>query len=422
MDTRITASGPAALVVVLATLGCGNTTGPNDFEFTPGPLGAVTLEAGEAIRIRMLLSVTVAPSLGAVARQGAEFAAGDMGPVRGRRVDLGDPIDTSCSPEGGRAGALGIVADPQVAGVVGTSCSAAAVAAAPVISDAGLVMISPSNTSPRLTSDLAGNAAADHHAGYFRVSSNDLHQARALSDFVYNRLELRRVATVHDGDPYTSALVRAFTDAFSSVGGEIPAEAEIEKGDTEMTDVLREFAAASPDAIFFPLFVTEGTAFAAQARAFEGLEGTTLISAAALLVSAFLEMPESEGIYFAGPESDFRSNVNELAGRNGAQVLAAYEARHGGPPPSPYWAHAYDATAILISAIDSVAVEEGDRLFIDRTALRERVGETGVHGLVGAVSCDEFGDCGTGRMNIYHHTDAAVADVSQLPVAYVYSP
>ena len=421
MATRITASGPA-LVAVLATLGCGSTTGPDDPEFTPGPLGAVTLEAGEAVRVRMLVSVTVAPTLGAVARHGAEFAAEDRDTVRGRLVDLGDPVDTACSPEGGRAGALGIVADPRVAGVVGTSCSAAAVAAAPVISDAGLVMIAPSNTSPRLTSDLAGNAGSDHHAGYFRVSSNDLHQARALSDFVYNQLELRRIATVHDGDPYTSALVEAFADAFSGFGGEISAETEIDKGDTDMTDVLAEFAAAGPDAIFFPLFVTEGTAFAAQARTFEGLEGTTLISAAALLVSAFLEMPESEGIYFAGPDSDFRSNVNELTGRSGAQVLAAYEARHGGPPPSPYWAHTYDATSILISAIESVAVEEGDRLFIDRAALRERVRATTVDGLVGPVSCDEFGDCGTGRMNIYHHTDASVTDVSQLPVVYMYSP
>ena len=143
----------------------------------------------------MLLSVSVAPTLGAVSRQGAEFAAGDFGPVHGREVELGDPVDTSCSPEGGRAGAHGIVADPQVAGVVGTNCSAAAVAASPVITDAGLVMISPSNTSPRLTSDLAGNANADHHAGYLRVSSNDLHQARALSDFVYKQLGLRGVAT-----------------------------------------------------------------------------------------------------------------------------------------------------------------------------------------------------------------------------------
>ena len=411
-----------ALVAVLATPGCTETTTPTPPDFEPGPLGAVTLEADEAVRIRMLLSVTVAPTLGAVSWQGAEFAAEDMGPVRGRRVWLGDPVDTSCSPQGGRGGALGIVGDPQVAGVIGTNCSAAAVAASPVISDAGLVMISPSNTSPHLTSDLAGNANPDYHPGYHRVSSNDLHQARALSDFVYNELELRSVATVHDGDPYTSALVEAFADAFSVLGGEVPVQAEIAKGETDMTEVLTEFAAAGPDAIFFPLFVIEGTAFAAQARAFDGLEGTTLISAAALLVSSFLGTPQSEGMYFAGPEADFSSNVNELTGRSGQQVLDAFESRHGGFPQSPYWAHAYDATTMLLSAIESVAVEVGDRLYIDRARLREAVGATDIGGLVGRVSCDEFGDCGTGRMNIYHHTDTSITDPSRLRVVYVYSP
>ena len=312
--------------------------------------------------------------------------------------------------------------DPQVVGIIGTNCSAAAVAASPIVSHAGRVMISPSNTSPRLTSDLAGNPDADYHAGYFRVSSNDLHQARALSDFVFNQLELGRVATLHDGDPYTSALVAAFADAFAALGGEVPVQAEVEKGETDMADVLVEFAAASPDAIFFPLFVTEGSAFAAQARAFDGLEETTLISAAALLVSAFLETPQSEGIYFAGPESDFGSNVNERTGRSGRQVLAAFDARHGGFPGSPYWAHTYDATAMLLAAIESVAVEDGDRLHIDRAALREQVGATAMSGIVGTVSCDAFGDCGTGRMNIYHHTDTSVTDVAQLPVVYVYSP
>ena len=139
-------------------------------------------------------------------------------------------------------------------------------------------------------------------------------------------------------------------------------------------------------------------------------------------ISAFLETPPSEGIYFAGPESDFRSNVNEVTGRSGKQVLAAFETRHGGFPGSPYWAHTYDTTAILLSAIEAVAVEDGDRLHIDRAALRKQVGATAMSGLVGTLSCDRFGDCGTGRMNIYHHTDRSVTDVSKLPVVYVYSP
>lgn len=420
----------AALIAVLAVSACKESPvvpppppqPPTPPPFQAGPLGAVTVEPGEAVQIRTLLSIRVAPTLGAVARRGAEFAVEDMGTVKGRQIELGEPVDTSCSPEGGRAGALGIAGDPRVAGIVGTNCSAAAVAASPVVSEAGLVMISPSNTSPRLTSDLAGNASPDYYPGYFRVSSNDLHQARALSDFVYNELGLRSVATVHDGDAYTTALVAAFADAFGEFGGEVPVRAAIDKGATDMTDVLAEFAAASPDAIFFPLFVNEGTAFAAQARAFDGLEGTTLISAAALLVSAFLETPQSEGMYFAGPEADFGSNANEVTGRTGQQVLQAFDSRYGGAPGSPYWAHSYDATTVLVSAIGAVAVEVGDTMYIDRARLRDAVGATNIRGLIGTVSCDAFGDCGTGRMNIYHHTDTGVTDIARVPVVYVYNP
>lgn len=409
----------AALAAVL-TASCDGSTGPSSFE--PGPLGTVTITRGESVRIRSLLSMTGAPSLGIAARRGAELAVGDVGTVRGRTVDLGDALDSMCSPEGGQAGAREIVADPRIVGVIGTSCSAAAVAASPVISQAGSVMIAPSTTSPLLTSDLAGNPNPHHHSGYFRVANNDLYQARAVADFAYGQLGLRRIATLHDGDPYTTALVDAFGDAFRSVGGEVPAAAGIAKGQTDMTSVLAEFAAAGPDGIFFPLFRPEGSPFAAQARAFDGLEGVTLISGAALLVSEFLAEPQSEGIYFAGPESDYRGNVNAVTGKSAETVVAAYEASYGEHPTTPYWALAYDATTLLLDAVGAVAVEEGGRLYIDRAALRARIGAAGIEGLIGTISCDAFGDCGTGSQLIYHHTDSSVTDVERLPVVYRFTP
>ena len=398
---------------------CDGSTGPSSFE--PGPLGTVTLQRGEAVRIRSLLSMT-GSSLGETARRGVELAVRDVASIRGRNVQLGDPIDSMCSPEGGGAGARQIVADPQVVGVIGTSCSAAAVAASPVISEAGFVMIAPSTTSPLLTSDLAGNPNPDYHPGYYRVANNDLYQARAVSDFAYNELGLRRIATVHDGDPYTTALVNAFGDAFQALGGEVPVAAGIRKGAADMTAVLAEFAVAGADGIFFPLFRAEGSPFAAQARVFDGLEGVTLISGAALLVSDFLATPQSEGIYFAGPESDYRTNINEVTGKSAETVLATHEATYGEHPQSPYWALAYDATTFLLSAVRSVAVEEGGRLYIDRAALRAWIGTADLQGLIGTISCDDFGDCGTGRQNIYHHTDSGITDVQRLPVVYRFVP
>jgi branched-chain amino acid transport system substrate-binding protein len=217
--------------------------------------------------------------------------------------------------------------------------------------------------------------------------------------------------------------VSAFSDAFRALGGEIAETAGIEKGDTDMTPVLVKFAAAGPDGIFFPLFDREGSPFALQAREFDGLEGVTLITGAAMLVSEFLGTPQSEGIYFAGPESDHGSNVNVATGKNEDEVLAAFEATYGGSPVSPYWAHAYDATTLLLSAIESVAVKEGGKLYIDRAELREAIGATaGFQGLLGVLSCDDFGDCGTGRINIYHHTDSSITDAAQLPVVYRFAP
>lgn len=381
------------------------------------------LGAGEAVQIRSLLSITGASSLGAALRHGIELAVRDFGDIHGRSIELGESMDSMCSPDGGRAGAEQISADPQVIGVIGTSCSAAAVAASPVISEAGLVMISPSNTSPLLTSDLAGNANPNYHPGYFRTSNNDLYQANAVADFAYNELGLRRMVAVDDGDPYTTALVSAFGNAFGTLGGEIAVTARIDKGDTDMTEVLAEFAAAEPDGIFFPLFEAEGTPFAEQARAFDSLEDATLITGAALLVSEFLGTPQSEGMYFAGPESDHGANVNAATGKNADEILTAYEATYGESPTSPYWAHAYDATTVLLSTIKSVAVEQDGKLYINRAALRTALGAmTGFQGLIGPLACDDFGDCGTGRVNIYHHTNTSITDTAQLPVVYQFTP
>ena len=415
------------LVPVLFVLVAANVLGSPAAETAgeptaPQSLGTVEVGAGEAVQIRSLLSLTGASSLGASLRNGIELAVRDYGDLHGHAIELGAALDSGCAPETGRESARRIAADARVVGVIGTSCSAAAVAVSPLLSAAGLVMVAPSNTSPVLTSDLAGNPGSDHHPGYFRVSNNDLYGAVAVADFAYGQLGLRRMASVHDGDPYTTALVSAFGAAFRDRGGEVVASAGIDKGDTDLTAVLSEFAAAGPDGLFFPLFVAEGSAFAQQARTFDGLEGATLITGAAMLVSNFLAEPHSEGIYFAGPESSHGASVNVATGKDAAAVLAEFQATYGAPT-SPYWAFAYDAATLLLTAIEAAAVAEHGKLTVDRAALRAALTATqNFQGLTGLLSCDAFGDCGTGRINIYHHRDSRTTDAAQIPVVYRFSP
>lgn len=393
---------------------------PVDYESSP--LGTVVVGGGEEIQIRALGTLTRAGALGVPSQRGVALAVVDYGPIKGHGVSMGAGIDSLCSAEGGAAAAETALGDGRVVGVVGTSCSVAAAAASPILSEAGLVMVAPSTTSPSLTSDLRGNAGSNYHAGYHRVASNDLYQAEAVADFVYNELGLRKMAAVHDGDPYTSGLTAAFRAAFEELGGTV-AVAMVNKGDTDMIPVLTEIAAASPEGLFLPIFPEEAGPILRQSGEVEGLAGLARIGGGGLLVSGFLALPESEGFYFAGPTLDFGGNVNGATGRSGDELNAAYEERYGEHSTSAYLAHAYDATTILLRAIEEAAVVVGDALYIDRAKLREALGGTsGFSGIIGTISCDEFGDCGTGRVQISLHTDSTMTDVEGLPVVYRYAP
>ena len=82
-----------------------------------------------------------------------------------------------------------------------------------------------------------------------------------------------------------------------------------------------------------------------------------------------------------------------MTGKNVSALSAEYQAA----TDANFFFHSYDATTLLLSAIESVAVEVGGKLHIDRDDLREEIGATtDFQGIIGTLSCDEFGDCGTG--------------------------
>ena len=386
--------------------------------FAAGPLGEVEVKRGEPIEIRALLSESVVTAISPLIGTAIELAIEDFGPIHGHPVSI-ETLDEKCSGEGGRAAAEVVAADARVVGVIGTLCSGAAVEASPILSTAGLSMISPANTSPRLTSDLAGNVGPDHHEGYYRVTDNDLIEASVVAHFSYSQLGLRTMGTVHDGDAYTSAIANAFALEFRAHGGDVPVIAQIEKGQTDMAAVLASFEAAAPDGVFVPLFPAEAMPLFQQAARSDGLGGVTTIGGAATLTTAILAMPETGGLYFTAPDPGDSGNTNQATGKSAADVLAAFEAAFGGPPTSSYWAQGYDATTLLLAAIEQVAVVDGDTLSIDRAALRVALGgTTDFQGILGTLTCDDFGDCGIGRRVIRLHEDSGVTDPSLLPIVY----
>lgn len=405
----------AAAALVAAACGSDDSSG-----FEAGPLGAVEVGPGEDIQIRSMLTVVVEGAFGLPAQRAVELAVEDYGPVAGRAVGL-ESLADGCSEEGGRAAALAVADDPQVVGVIGTSCSNAATQAGPIIDEAGMVMLSPSGTSPFLTSDLRGNAAASYSPGFYRTANNDLYGALVVARFAYNELGLRQMAVIHDGGPYTSGMAEAFAADFEDLGGGTTTYT-VSKGDTDMTGVLNEISVTDAEGVFFPLFITEATLVILQAAHIDELADVVMIGGSAILEPELLEIPEVVGMYFESPEVDQGDHVNEATGKSVEEVFAVYEARYGESPVAVYGLpQAYDATAMLLRAVEEVAVVDGDTVYIDRARLREALTAVeGFTGLIGTISCDDFGDCSPGRPNVVRHTTPGVTDITELPIVYRY--
>lgn len=397
-----------ALLFTLALSACGGGAPECEDE-----IGCVTIAPDEPIRIAYMLTISGATAfLGEDSRGGIEIAIDDRG---GTLLD--HPIqltgeDTGCSAEGGQTAAQKIAADTQIVGIIGTSCSSEATAGLPAISEAGMVMISPSNTAPALT-----DANGTWQPGYYRTAHNDLFQGRVAADYAYNELGARTAATIHDGSPYADGLQGVFASRFQELGGTITFQGAVNVGDTDMRPILTSVGADSPDVLYFPIFEPEGNFIAAQSTEIAGLEDTALFGADGLLSESFPSGtgPAAVGMYLSGPY---------VEGDAYQQLLDKWDAKFGGSPPSGFHAHAYDATNILLDAIEEVAVVGDDgTVLVPRQALRDAITATaGFAGVTGTLTCNETGDCATGEaLGIYEITDAEVSG-GNWPPAAVWTP
>jgi branched-chain amino acid transport system substrate-binding protein len=406
----------AALSLVAAACGEEEDGGGGDGGFTPGPLGAVTVESGAPIQIAVFESLSGdTASLGEDQVRGVEIAINDKGgELLGHPVEIVE-LDDGCAAEQGTTGAQRIVADPQIVGVIGTSCSGAAVPAMEILSEEGYTMISGSNTSPVLTS-IAGEEAEAHLPGYYRVAHNDEVQGAAAAEFVYSELDITKAATIHDGDPYTEGLATAFGASYQELGGEVVLATSVGVDQKDMKPVLTEVAAADAELVYFPIFQPAADFIAAQAKEVAGLDAAVLMGADGLLSDTYVVLPQTEGMYFSGPQTPTGSDYEEF--------VAKYEEEFGEKPIQAFHAHAYDATNVLFAAIEEVAVDEGGTLQIDRQALRDAVGATsGFAGLTGTLTCDEFGDCADPAIDVVQNTDEAeTIDQVRANVLFTFQP
>jgi len=373
------------LVVFISLVAAACGPAEQAFECTD-PIGCVDIAPGDPIRIGYAL-VIAGPneSLGIDSRNGVEIALEDAGwELLGHPIELVGE-DSMCSAEGGQTAATKLVSDPTLLGIIGTNCSSAGEPASRIVSEAGMVLISPSNTAPSLTDpDVAWNP------GYLRTCHNDKIQGAAMAHFVYEELGLRTAATIHDGSPYADQLQQVFADTFTELGGTITYQGAVNVGDTDMGPILTTIAADEPEFIYYPIFIPEGAQITRQAKEIAGLENTVLAGADGMYSPDFIEAAgeASEGMYISGPNLAFENPLYD-------HFLEVHMEKYGYEPMSVFHAHAYDGATMLLAAIEQVAVQDEDgTLHIGRQALRDALYSTcDFEGITGNLCCNEYGDC-----------------------------
>jgi branched-chain amino acid transport system substrate-binding protein len=353
-------------------------------------IGCATVKSGEPVKIGVIqtLSGKVEPS-GHRYLRSTEIAVDDhKGELLGHKIAI-QAEDGQCTREGGTTAGLKIAADPQIIGVVGTTCSGEARGAMPALSDAGMVMISGSNSAASLTS-IGGEKGEDWHPGYLRTAHNDADQGKAAAVFAYRQLGIHKVATIDDGDPYTKGLARVFRESFAELGGEVAFVGAINKGDTDMVPVLTSVHESGAELLFLALFEPEGDLVMQQKAKDASLSSVKAMSSDGLMLGTFLQTvgTDSIGMYFVGPA--------KASGANYDAFVARYEDKYGEQLTTNFHAQTYDAANMLLTAIEKLAVKGSDgTLYIGRKALRDALYATkDFPGLTGKLSCNQFGDCG----------------------------
>ncbi|WP_353114284.1 ABC transporter substrate-binding protein [Microbacterium sp.] len=104
---------------------------------------------------------------------------------------------------------------------------------------AGIVTVSPSNTS----ADFTGI-----NPMYFRTAPSDNLQGEVLANQI-SEDGYKTLGIIYQNDPYGSGLAKAIKTTFEEAGGKVVAEASYNQGDGQYNAQVSQIAAAKPDAV-----------------------------------------------------------------------------------------------------------------------------------------------------------------------------
>ena len=344
------------------------------FLFALLPLAGAAAPAGAPVKLGLFMSITGRDaSFGEAALRGARLAIDDLnaaGGILGRPVELVVEDNRSLPGESATA-AKKLISRDKVIALIGECASSRTLEAAPVAQQAGVPLITPASTSPRVTE--AGDCV-------FRMCFADPFQGEVLADYAWKNLGLRRAALLVDaGAPYSVGLAEVFSRAFIALGGEVVASQKYSGGDKDLRAQLTTIRSAHPDALFLPGYYVEAGLAAQQAREL-GLKAT-LLGGDGFEAPQLLEIGGAalNGTYYS---THYSAESSSPASR---RFVGAYRSRHGSAPVG-LAALTYDSIQLVADAVARAGT-------IERTALRRALAATrDFPGVTGRTTIDAHRD------------------------------
>lgn len=330
-----------------------------------------TTASAQDIKIGVILGFTgpiesLTPGMAASAELAMKEAS-DSGVLLGGKRVIPIRADSTCvDAAAATAAAERLITSDRVVAIMGADCSGVTTAIANNVAvPNGVVMISPSATSPALST-------IDDNGFFHRTAPSDARQGQVLAQVLKDR-GIRQVAVTYTNNDYGKGLSESFATAFTAAGGSIPISAAHEDGKADYSAEVGALSASGAEHLVVFGYVDQGGKGIIQASldsdAFssfilaDGMIGDSLIKA-------------------IGP--DLNGTIGTLPGGagDGATRFLDHAKAHGVDGDGPFRGESYDAAALIVLAMQAAGSA-------DRAAIRDKMLEVanapGIPVLVGEL-------------------------------------
>ncbi len=308
-----------------------------------------------AVKVGILLGFTgpiesLTPPMAAAAELALAEVSESGAFLGGKSIEAVRGDSTCVDAAGATAAAERLVTSDNVAAIMGADCSGVTIAVTNNVAvPNGLVMISPSATSPALTT-------IDDKGNFFRVVPSDARQGQVLAEILKGK-GVSSIAVTYTNNDYGKGLAESFGDAFASSGGKVEISAAHEDGKADYSAEVAALAASGAEHLMIFGYVDQGgkgiMQTALDTGAFDSFFGSDGMVGDSLIQNLG-EGAEGMTTTLPGGESEGGSMFQDLAKAKGIEGSG------------PFIPEAYDAGAIIALSMQAAGSA-------DRAALKAKV-------------------------------------------------